>query len=93
MTEILNNIDSIMYYPILIIVLAAAGLIFSLRTKFIQIRLYPEAWRTLMDKTSEKGAVSSFQALMDLGSTCYVLITSNLHFRYMIFIMQRLHPL
>jgi len=64
MTEILNNIDSIMYYPILIIVLVAAGLIFSLRTKFIQIRLYPEAWRTLMDKPSEKGAVSSFQALM-----------------------------
>ena len=58
MTEILNNIDSIMYYPILIIVLAAAGLIFSLRTKFIQIRLYPEAWRTLMDKPSEMGAVS-----------------------------------
>ena len=64
MVRILNNIDSIMYYPILIIVLAAAGIIFSLRTRFIQIRLYPEAWRTLMDKPSEKGGVSSFQALM-----------------------------
>ena len=64
MLDILNAIDSVMYYPILIVVLAVSGIVFSARTRFVQVRLYPEAWKTLMDKPGEEGAVSSFQALM-----------------------------
>ena len=33
-----NSVDGFMYYPVLIIVLAAAGL-FSFRTRFAQVRL------------------------------------------------------
>lgn len=62
--DILNSIDSILYYPILIIVLAAAGIYFSIRTKFVQIRLFKEAIRTLIEKPEEKEGVSSLQALL-----------------------------
>ncbi len=65
--DVLNKIDSIMYYPILIIVLAVAGLYFTVRTRVIQIRLFPEACRLIMEKPAgdQSGKrVSSFQALM-----------------------------
>lgn len=63
-TDVLNQIDSIMYYPILLVLLSIAGIYFSVRTKFIQIRLFPEAWRVILEKPEDEGAVSSFQALM-----------------------------
>ena len=52
--QILKFLDDFMYYPILIVVLAAAAIYFSVRTRFIQIRLFPD----------DKQSVSSFQALM-----------------------------
>lgn len=63
-TVILTKIDDVLYYPILLILLCVAGVYFSFRTRFIQIRLFPEAWRVIMEKPEEDGAVSSFQALM-----------------------------
>ncbi len=62
--NILNSIDNYLYFPILIIVLAASGLYFSLRTRFVQVRLFPHAWKLLNEKPSDKEAISSFQALM-----------------------------
>ncbi len=64
MLQFFNQVDSILYYPILIIVLTVAGVWFSFLTKFVQIRLYPEAWKVIMEKPKDEGAVSSFQALM-----------------------------
>ncbi len=65
---LLDQIDSVMYYPILLIVLAAGGLYFTIRTKAVQIRLLPEACRLIMEppEGTEEGkkGVSSFQALM-----------------------------
>ncbi len=63
-TNFLTQVDNVLYYPILLIILTVAGIYFSIRTKFIQIRLFPEAWRVIMEKPKEVGAVSSFQALM-----------------------------
>ena len=60
----MTKIDDVMYYPILIVVLAVAGIYFSFRTKFVQLRLFPESIRAVKEKPSEKGQVSSFQALM-----------------------------
>lgn len=62
--QILKFLDDFMYYPILIVVLAAAAIYFSVRTRFIQIRLFPEALRVLLEKPDDKQSVSSFQALM-----------------------------
>ena len=44
-------------------VLIAAGVFFSVRTGFAQIRMFPEGIRVLTEK-SHKGGISSFQALM-----------------------------
>ena len=62
--DILVYLDDIMYYPILIIVLSVAGLIFTLSTRFVQIRLLGESIRVVMERPHTPGAVSSFQALM-----------------------------
>ncbi|MBQ3973141.1 MAG: alanine:cation symporter family protein [Lachnospiraceae bacterium] len=64
-TQMLENIDSILYYPILIIILAAAGLYFTIRSGFVQIRLLGESCALILEKP-EGGDhhVSSFQALM-----------------------------
>ena len=63
---ILDQIDSILYYPILIVILAAAGIYFTARTRAVQIRMFPEACRQIMEPPpgGDKEAVSSFQALM-----------------------------
>ncbi len=62
--NILNTLDSVLYYPILMIVLAAAGIYFSFRTRFVQIRLFTEAFKSLTEKPHEQGGVSSLQALL-----------------------------
>lgn len=60
---ILLYLDDVLYYPILVVVLVAAGLYFTVRTGLMQIRLFPECFRALLEKP-EGGEVSSFQALM-----------------------------
>lgn len=59
-----NSVDDVMYYPILIIVLAAAGLFFTFRTRFVQLRLFGTACRLIVEKPAGEQKVSSFQALM-----------------------------
>ncbi len=61
---ILDGLDSFLYYPVLIIVLLAAGLYFSFRTGFVQFRLFGESIRVVAEKPAKDGSVSSFQALM-----------------------------
>ena len=62
--SILNKVDSVMYYPILIIVMTIAGLYFTFRTKFVQIRLFPESVRLLLEPPEDKKTVSSLQAML-----------------------------
>ena len=57
-------LDDVMYYPILVVVLVAAGLYFTVRTGLMQLRLFPECFRVVLEKPAEGGEVSSFQALM-----------------------------
>ena len=64
MLEILTKIDDVMYYPVLIIIMGVAGLYFTFRTRFVQLRLLREACRLIMEKPANKEHVSSFQALM-----------------------------
>ncbi|MBO6300680.1 MAG: alanine:cation symporter family protein [Lachnospiraceae bacterium] len=63
-TELLDKIDSIMYYPILIIVMSLAGLYFTALTRGVQIRLFPEALRLLKEPPEDKKNVSSLQAML-----------------------------
>ena len=62
--NILNQIDNFMYFPILIIVMALSGLYFTTRTKGVQIRLFPESVRLILEPSGDENAVSSLQAML-----------------------------
>ena len=61
---ILNQIDDVMYFPILIIVMAIAELYFTIKTRGVQIRLFGESMGILLEPPDEEGAVSSLQAML-----------------------------
>lgn len=64
----LNNIatavNDALYGYILIIMLVAGGLFFTVRTRFAQFRLFGQQIRSVTEKPSDGKSVSSFQALM-----------------------------
>ena len=62
--EIISWISDALYSYLLIIILIAGGLYFTVRTKFVQFRMIPEQIRVVTDKPKGKKGVSSFQALM-----------------------------
>lgn len=64
MNEIIASISDVLYSYILIILLIACGLYFTVRTRFAPFRLFKEQLRAVMDKPADKDGVSSFQALM-----------------------------
>ncbi|MBQ8018446.1 MAG: alanine:cation symporter family protein [Methanobrevibacter sp.] len=61
---ILNQIDGVLYFPILIIVMAVAGLYFTLKTRGVQIRLFVESLRILFEPSGDESSVSSLQAML-----------------------------
>ena len=64
LTDLVGKFDDALYTWCLIYLLAAAGIYFTVRTGFVQIRLFKDSIKSMTEKkTSEKG-VSSFQALM-----------------------------
>lgn len=61
--SIVGSISDFLYTWILVALLIITGLYFSIRTKFVQIRLLPEALKVITEKKAG-GGISSFQALM-----------------------------
>lgn len=62
--DLISVISDALYSYILIIILIAGGLYFTIRTKFAQFRLFGEQIRAVMEKPKDEKGVSSFQALM-----------------------------
>ena len=62
--ELLGLINEFLYSNILIALLVATGVYFTIRTKFVQFRMLPEGIRLLKEKSHHDDGVSSFQALM-----------------------------
>ena len=62
--SIISTISGWLYSYILIALLIAAGLYFTVRTGFVQFRLLGESIRVITEKRSDKDSISSFQALM-----------------------------
>ena len=60
----LGNVNDFIYTYILIILLVGIGLYFSVRTRLVQFRMFPEAIRVLTEKKRDGKDISSFQALM-----------------------------
>ena len=64
MTELIAKIDDILYTWCLIYLLAGAGIFFTIRTGFVQIRLFGDSLKCMFEKKQSDKGVSSFQALM-----------------------------
>ena len=62
--DIVSTLNDLLYTYILVIFLLAAGAYFTLRTRFVQVRMLGEAFRVLREKSPDGEGVSSFQALM-----------------------------
>lgn len=60
----LNQIDDLTYFPILIIIMGAAGLYFTACTRGVQIRLFGESIRILLEPKEDEKSVSSLQAML-----------------------------
>ncbi|MBQ3055207.1 MAG: alanine:cation symporter family protein [Oscillospiraceae bacterium] len=62
--QLIGDINNVMYSYVLIIMLLAVGVYFTIRTKFVQFRMLGESIRLTTEKSDNKKAVSPFQALM-----------------------------
>ncbi len=69
MLSLVQNINSVLWGPILIILLCGTGILYTFRLKFIQLRKFGEGWKlmfkdfSLKGKKSEKGEMTPFQAI------------------------------
>lgn len=63
-TEAITFFDDVLYTWCLIYLLAGAGIFFTIRTGFVQLRLFPDSIRCMFEKKQSDKGVSSFQALM-----------------------------
>lgn len=62
---VVTTISGVLYQPYIVpLFLLAAGLFFTFRSRFIQIRLLGESFRVVKEKPKTEGNVSSFGALM-----------------------------
>ncbi|MBR0398218.1 MAG: alanine:cation symporter family protein [Eubacterium sp.] len=64
MTQIITKIDDVLYTWCLIYMLAGAGIFFTIRTGFVQIRMFKDAMHCMLERKASDKGVSSFQALM-----------------------------
>ena len=64
-SQMISWINHFMYGKLLILILLAGGLYFTVRSRFVQFRLIRRAFASLMEKPADGDSnVSSFQALM-----------------------------
>ena len=63
-SALIQNLNDLMYTYVLIILLIAAGLYFTIRTRLVQVRLLPESIRVVGEKTGDNNSISAFEALM-----------------------------
>lgn len=66
--DLLTKLNDFMYTYVLIILLVGIGVYFTIRTRFVQVRLLKDGIRSLLEKSEDgkngEKKVSSFQALM-----------------------------
>jgi AGCS family alanine or glycine:cation symporter len=62
--SVLDKIDGYIYTYYLTYLLIGVGLFFTVKSRFVQIRLIPDGIRTMLEKPRDAGNMSSFQSLM-----------------------------
>jgi len=63
MQEFVDQINSYIWSPVLVYLCLAAGLFFSILTRFVQVRLFKEMINLLFSSKESDRGISSFQAL------------------------------
>ena len=61
---LIGNLSNYLYSYILIILLVASGIYFTIRTKFVQFRYLKESFKVVLAPKEDDNSISSFQALM-----------------------------
>ena len=65
LNDIVNAVSGVLYKPYVVpLILLLAGLYFTFRLRFVQIRLFAESIRVIKEKPVHLGGTSSFGALM-----------------------------
>ena len=65
MSTFVGFMNNILYQPYIVpLFLIAVGIYFTIRTKAVQIRLFPEMFKVVMEKPEDENSISSFGALM-----------------------------
>lgn len=64
MADALNALNSIIWSPALVFLCLAAGIYFTIATRFVQLRGLPDMLRQLRRGEKSENGVSSFQSLM-----------------------------
>ena len=63
--SIISAVSNVLYQPWCVpLILLAGGIILTVRSKFIQVRLFTESFKVIMEKPTTEGGISSFGALM-----------------------------
>lgn len=62
--NVISKVSSFLYTPWVPLFLVVAGVVFTLCSRFVQLRMVKEAFRVIREKPKTEGAVSSFGALM-----------------------------
>lgn len=62
--DFINSLSDLLYSYILIILLLCTGIYFTIRTRFVQFRMFRESLRVVMEPKNDENGLSSFQALM-----------------------------
>ena len=61
----INAVSGILYQPWCVpLILLAGGIFLTVRSKFIQVRLFRESFKVILEKPSTENGISSFGALM-----------------------------
>ncbi len=63
MENIVHTLNDIIWAPPLVGLCLIAGLFFSVRSRFVQLRMVPEMWRLIFQRREGEIGLSSFQAL------------------------------
>ncbi len=61
---LVQNINNALYTYLLIIMLVGCGVYFTVRTRFVQVRLLKQQIKAVTERPKDRKGVSSFQALM-----------------------------
>ena len=64
---IINAVSGILYQPWCVpLILLAGGVLLTVRSKFIQVRLFKESFKVILEKPATENGISSFGRTLEI---------------------------